>query len=201
MFKSFALVLALAVSASMAVKVQDTANVIIEAHKEAAKAASPQVDSAVDAVADSTYAHKTVVRPVSHIDKVVYYPPPPPPPQEVAFSKLQLLWPLLESGLATIVEKITVPKKLIAAGFTYVVTKLKAIGLKTIIKNVLVAAAVAVLAAVATVAVAGLVTIVSTICAVVPYMKPLLSKNGQESNMDSITSFALEAISKFDSQH
>ncbi|XP_050535876.1 uncharacterized protein LOC126902538 [Daktulosphaira vitifoliae] len=201
MFKSYAFILALAVSSSIAAQIQN--DIYFNANMEAAKVAGPAVnaafDATMDAVSQGTILHKKVVRPSGHVDKVLYVPPPPPQNQlTVILNKVGLLMPFLDSFISGFIQKLMLPKQLIVSGILYVAAKVKAIGLKTIVRNVIIAAVVAVMGAIATVAVAGLITLISTICTVLPYMNGNGKIELSESSIDSITSFVLEAISNYE---
>lgn len=112
---------------------------------------------------------------------------------------------LLKSGLLSLLGAIGAPKKLLTAVIGYVINKLKQLNIKHILKTTLVGALVTVLGAVAAVAVAGLVSVVSGICAVLPYIKFIFGgqsdASDSSSHMDTVTEFVLGSFNKYDEEH
>lgn len=111
---------------------------------------------------------------------------------------------LLNSGLLSLLDAVSMPKKLIGGAISYVATKIKSLDVKKLLKTALVAALVTVLGAVAAVAVAGLVSVVSGVCAVMPYVRFFFGDKGSDmsdSHMDTLTEFVLGAFNKYESHH
>lgn len=112
---------------------------------------------------------------------------------------------LLKTGLISLLGAIGAPKKLLTAVIGYVIGKLKQLNIKHLLKTTLVGALVTVLGAIAAVAVAGLVSLVSGICAVLPYIKLIFGgqsdASDSSSHMDSVTEFVLGSFNKYDEEH
>ncbi|CAH1724187.1 uncharacterized protein LOC114129480 [Aphis gossypii] len=107
---------------------------------------------------------------------------------------------LLESGLSGLLEAISIPKKIIGS----VVSLLKTIDLRKLVKIALIGGAVVVLGAVAVAGAAGIAAIVTAVGAAIPYIRFFFGHNkGQvsDSEIDVISEFVLDAFNKYDHQH
>ncbi|VVC30415.1 Hypothetical protein CINCED_3A013196 [Cinara cedri] len=108
---------------------------------------------------------------------------------------------LVDTGLSGLHHLISGPKKIVGAVASYVFSTLKSMDAKKIFKIVLLGALVTVLGSVAAVAVAGLVSIISGICAVLPYVRFFFGGEFaqlSEAHVDTLSDFVLGAFDKYE---
>lgn len=108
---------------------------------------------------------------------------------------------LVDGGLTNFYHLISGPKKLVGVITGYVFSSLKSMDAKKIFKIVLLGAVVTVLGSVAAISVAGLVSIISGICAVLPYVRFFFGGDFagiSDNHVDALSEFVLGAFNKYD---